>query len=497
MRSGRSHRSGGAHAGALILVLAAGALALAASLGALPANASGDDQAAIASAVALGDAFSAVAEEALPAIVTITSERVIATQLGPESGDNMPGIFDDFFRRFHRDMGPQEYRQRGLGSGFIVSADGVILTCNHVVQDAQDVKVVLSDGREYTASVIGADPKTDVAILRVKADQPLPALRLGDSDALRVGEWVLALGNPFSQGLSGTVTAGIISAMGRSRIGLTAYEDFIQTDAAINPGNSGGPLIDLHGDVIGLNSAIAGRSGGSQGVGFAIPVNLAKMVKESILTDGRVVRGWLGIYLGELTDELREAFKIDADQGVLVQQVQKDSPADKAGVLDGDVILELDGKPVQDVNSLRFHIAELRPGTEVALTLLRDGRRLTVTAKLEELEADAAATPQAESGDALARLGFAVAELTDEWRGELELDKSVTGVIITDVGQATPAEDAGLRAGDVITEVAREPVRSRAGFLRALSGVEPGQVILLTVYSEANHRFVAIRMPEK
>jgi serine protease Do len=484
------------HAGALALVLAGGSLAIAGALLTLPSHASGGDPAAIAPAIALGDAFSAVAQDALPAVVTITSERVVATQLGPQPGGNMPGMFDDFFRRFHPDMGPREYRQRGLGSGFIVSGDGVILTCNHVVQDAQDVKVILSDGSEYTAAVIGTDPKTDVAILRVKADHSLPALRLGDSDALRVGEWVLALGNPFSQGLSGTVTAGIVSGMGRSRIGLTDYEDFIQTDAAINPGNSGGPLVNLHGEVIGLNSAIAGRSGGSQGVGFAIPVNLAKMVKESILTDGRVVRGWLGIYLGELTDELREAFKIDADQGVLVQQVQKESPAEKAGVLDGDVILELNGKPVEDVSSLRFRIAELRPGTEVVLALLRDGRRVAVTAKLEELEADAAATPQAESGDAMARLGFEVDELTDEWRAELQLDKNVIGVIVTDVGRTTPAEDDGLRPGDVIIEVGRDPVRSRSGFLRALNAVQPGQVVLLTVYSEANHRFVAIRMPE-
>jgi serine protease Do len=493
----RSRRFGRAHAGAWVLLLAGGGLALAASLCAPPAHASTGDPEAVSAAVALGDAFSTVAQEALPAVVTITSERVVATQRGPLPGGEMPGIFDDFFRRFHPDTGPQEYRQRGLGSGFIVSADGVILTCNHVVQDAQAVKVILPDGSEYAANVIGADPKTDIAILRVKADRPLPALPLGDSDGLRVGEWVLALGNPFSEGLSGTVTAGIVSAMGRSRIGLTDYEDFIQTDAAINPGNSGGPLVNLHGEVVGLNSAIAGRSGGSQGVGFAIPVNIAKMVKESILTDGRVVRGWLGIYLGELTDELREAFKIDANQGVLVQQVQKDSPAEKAGVLDGDVILELNGKPVEDVSSLRFRIAEMRPGTEVMLTLLRDGRRVSVTATLEELEADAAAAPAAESGDALARLGFEVGELTDEWRAELELDKGITGVIVTDVGQATPAADEGLRPGDVIIEVGREPVRSRSGFLRALGGIEPGQVVLLTVYSEKNHRFIAIRMPDK
>lgn len=448
-------------------------------------------------AMQLGNAFAAVAEEALPAVVTITSERVIASNFGPNvRGNRWPQFFDDFFRRFQPDTEQREFRQRGLGSGFIVSADGVVLTCNHVVQDAENVKVVLADERELAAEVIGTDPKTDVAVLRVRTDAPLPALRLGDSDTARVGEWVLALGNPFSEGLRSTVTAGIISAKGRSRIGLTDYEDFIQTDAAINPGNSGGPLINLRGEVIGINSAIAGRSGGSQGVGFAIPIALARMVQSSILLEGRVVRGWLGVYLGELTDELREAFRIEADRGVLVQQVMPDSPAAEAGLQDGDVILELGGQPVDDVGELRFRIAEMRPGTEILLSLLRGGERRALTVELGELPEEDAPQAQAQRREDLDKLGFEVGELTREWREELGLDASLEGVIVVDVERASPAEDEGLRPGDVIIEVDREPVRSRAGLLRALGAVDAGEVVLFTVVTEATRRFVAIRMPE-
>jgi serine protease Do len=481
--------------GALALLIAIGIWSPGAWLADTAPRATPGDPAAVATAIDLGNAFASVAEEAQPAVVTITSERVVATAFAPEV-QAPRGFFDDFFRRFQPNPSPREYRQRGLGSGFIISSDGIVLTCNHVVQDAQEVKVILPDESEFEAEVVGTDPKTDVAVLRVKADRPLPSLRLGDSDAMRVGEWVLAMGNPFSEGLRGSVTAGIVSAKGRSRMGLTDYEDFLQTDAAINPGNSGGPLVNLKGEVVGINSAIAGRSGGSQGVGFAIPINLAKRVEESILSDGRVVRGWLGIYLGELTPELRDAFKIGGDSGVLVQQVMPDSPAEKAGFKDGDVILELNGRPVQDMRDLRFRIAEMRPGTEVALTFLRDGERRSATAVLEELPSENEPVAQGESQSTLDKLGFAVSDLNAEWRGELQLNEDAAGVVVTDVQRASPAADEGLQPGDVIIEVGREPIRSAAGFLRAVREVPVGEVVLLTVVTDTTRRFVAIRMPE-
>jgi len=491
-------RSAGTMARGWLRLAAAGAIALL-FLGAPPAadaQGAGGASPEVSAAIELGSAFAEVVEETLPAVVTITSERVVSGGFGSgPRGNRWPQFFDEFFRRFQPGEEQQEYRQRGLGSGFIISPDGTILTCNHVVQGAADVKVVLADRREFTAEIVGTDPKTDVAVLRVKADGPLPSLRLGDSDAMRVGEWVLALGNPFSEGLRSTVTAGIVSAKGRSRIGLTDYEDFIQTDAAINPGNSGGPLINLRGEAVGVNSAIASRSGGSQGVGFAIPIDLVRSVQRSLVDEGRVVRGWLGVYLGELTDELREAFQIDAATGVLVQQVAADSPAARAGLEDGDVILELDGAPVDDVRALRFRIAEMRPGTKVALGLLRDGGRRALTVELGELEDETRPLAQARQRGVLDALGFTVGELTREWRAELGLDDTVEGVLVTDVRRTSPAEDEGLRPGDVILEVGRQPVRSRAGLLRAAEEVAAGEVLLLTVISGDTRRFVAIRLP--
>jgi serine protease Do len=344
---------------------------------------------------------------------------------------------------------------------------------------------------------VGVDGDSDVAVLRVDPEKaPILPLSLGDSDKVVVGEPVVAIGNPLGYDFS--ITSGIVSAVGRSIRGPTneLIPNVIQTDAAINPGNSGGPLVNLKGEVVGINSAIAGRSGGSQGVGFAIPINLAKRVEESILSDGRVVRGWLGIYLGELTPELRDAFKIGGDSGVLVQQVMPDSPAEKAGFKDGDVILELNGRPVQDMRDLRFRIAEMRPGTEVALTFLRDGERRSATAVLEELPSENEPVAQGESQSTLDKLGFAVSDLNAEWRGELQLNEDAAGVVVTDVQRASPAADEGLQPGDVIIEVGREPIRSAAGFLRAVREVPVGEVVLLTVVTDTTRRFVAIRMPE-
>ena len=446
---------------------------------------------------ALSDAFSQVADRVLPAVVTITSEKTVSTGPFADSrGQGFPGFFDNFFGPLRRGA-PQEYRQRALGSGFIVSADGTILTANHVVQGAEKVLVRLPDDRELTAEVVGTDPKTDVAVLRVKSDTPLPVVPLGDSDGLRVGEWVVALGNPFGEGLRGTVTAGIVSAKGRSRIGLTDYEDFIQTDAAINPGNSGGPLVNLRGEVIGVNTAIASRTGGYQGVGFAVPINLVKQIKESLLTEGHVVRGWLGVYIGDLSQSLRDAFQMSEKGGALVQQVVKDGPAEKAGLQDGDILLEIDGTPLADGRDLRFRIAEMRPGSRVELRVLRDGERHTMHAELGELpsdKAEAEGAPEVERPTE--RLGFTIEDLTRDMRRELQLDVDVEGVIVTQVESGSEAEDEGMRLGDVIVELGRRPVTDVDQFRTAVRKIGTGEVVLLTVLTDGNRHFVALRMPE-
>jgi serine protease Do len=486
---------GAALVAALLLALAAPSIASAQSRGGSSAGQRAVDPVEIASA--LSDAFARVAERVQPAVVTINSEKVVkAEALGGYQNPGMPDYFERFFGPFRRETPQREYRQRGLGSGFIVSADGVILTANHVVQSADKVRVRLFDDRELSAEIVGTDPKTDVAVLRVKTDDPLPTVTLGDSDDLRVGDWVVALGNPFGEGLRGTVTAGIISAKGRSRIGLADYEDFIQTDAAINPGNSGGPLVNLRGEVVGVNTAIASRTGGYQGVGFAVPIDMAARIKDAILSDGRVVRGWLGIYVGDLSESLREAFQVPGKGGALVQQVVKDSPAETAGLKDGDILLELDGRPLVDGRDLRFAVAEMRPGARVELLVLRDGERRTVAVELGELDSEELAGREPAADDPSGRLGFVVEDVTRDVRRELGLDGDVEGVVVTEVEPGSLAEDEGLRQGDVILEVDRRTTADLETFRDAVEKTGPGEILLLTVLSAGGQHFLALRMPE-
>ncbi len=445
-------------------------------------------------AAALGDAFAQIADQVRPSVVTITSERVVRGG-GGFGGQNLPDFFERFFGPFQQQQPERQFRQSGLGSGFIVSSDGLVLTANHVVAEAEEIKVRLGDDRELDAELVGTDPKTDVAVLRIKSDERFPSLRLGDSDRLRVGEWVLALGTPFAERLRETVTAGIVSAKGRSRIGLADYEDFIQTDAAINRGNSGGPLVNIRGEVVGINTAIASGTGGYQGVGFAVPINMARMVMDSILEEGRVVRGWLGVMIGDLTDDLREAFDVDVREGVLVQQVVKDGPAEKAGMRDGDVITEMNGDPVTSTDDFRFRVAQIRPGRDVGLTVIRDGRSRQIDVTLGELPDDEAAAQQPSSQTGK-NLGMTLENLTSDMRDELNLDSDVNGVVITDVEDGSVAAEEGLRSGDVILEVDRSPVTSVSEFRRAVEDAKQGDVLLLTVLSRATRRFVALRVPE-
>lgn len=338
-----------------------------------------------------GKAFTKIAKEVSPAVVFIKVEKKMkgVQDRGFFSpGNEAPAPFgEDFFRRFFDKPFPEERHRNyrtitGQGSGFIISNDGYILTNNHMVGEAAEVIVTLYDGREFEAKVIGSDPKSDVAVIKINIKN-LPTIPLGDSDTLEVGEWVLAVGNPF--GLSHSLTSGIVSAKGRSNIGISDYEDFIQTDAAINPGNSGGPLINLDGKVVGINTAIFSQSGGYMGIGFAIPINMVKDIRDQLIENGSVVRGYLGIYIQNLTSELAKSFELEANQGVLVSQVTEDSPADMAGLRQGDIIIEFDGKPVEKVGSFRNSVALKVPGSNEKIMILRNGKPKTINIEIGKL----------------------------------------------------------------------------------------------------------------
>ncbi|MHC4159915.1 MAG: DegQ family serine endoprotease [Planctomycetota bacterium] len=439
------------------------------------------------------------------AVVSIKAEKIV-TRDRPSMHDWPFGepfdpfeddLFDFFFRRQRprqhpRQRSPQQqkYRQQVQGSGFIVSADGYILTNNHVVGEADEVTIKLLDGREFTAKNIITDPESDVAVVKID-ESDLPFLELADSDALEVGEWVLAIGNPF--GLSHTVTAGIVSAKGRSGIGLTAYEDFIQTDAAINFGNSGGPLVNLDGKVVGINTAIVGP-GGNIGIGFAIPINMAKAIYDQLIGTGIVVRGFLGIAMTELTPELAEAFDLKDTKGVAISEVLEDSAAEKAGLKHNDIIVEFQGQPVESANELRNRVAMLKPGAKVELVVLRDGKRKKFTAELGERPGQAQLT--SEQPQALETLGFSVQNLTDDLAKRLGYEGQ-SGVVVTQVEPGSLADLAGISSGTLIIEVNREPVENTDQFNEAMEKAAEQGTVLLLIKDKRYTRFVVLTLPEK
>jgi serine protease Do len=372
------------------------------------------------------------------------------------------------------------------GSGFIVSAEGHILTNNHVVKDAEDIAVKLVDGREFQAKLIGTDPESDVAVIKVETDG-LHVLELADSDSIEVGEWVIAIGNPF--GLSHTVTAGIVSAKGRSDVGLTTYEDYIQTDAAINFGNSGGPLINLDGEVVGINTAILGP-GGNIGIGFAIPINWARNVFEQLVESGAVVRGYIGIWYEELTPALARAFGLEEDtKGVAITKVVEDTPAEKAGLNHNDVIIEFNGQPIESKDTFLKRVAVLKPGTKVKLAVLRDGKRKTYTVELGKRppKAEIAGVPPG----TLDELGFSVRDLTDELAEKLGY-KDLSGVIVTRVEPGSPAAKAGLVPRLLIVEVNRKAVKNTKEFNEAMKDVSKEDPVLLLVTDGRYAHFVVL-----
>ncbi len=419
--------------------------------------------------------FAPVIDPVLPAVVSITSSRIVKV---PQSEN--PFFNDPFFQQFfggRLPRGPQEQRERGLGSGVIISPDGYILTNNHVIDKATDIKVFLSDKRQFTGKVVGADPKTDIAVVKIDTGR-LPTVPLGDSSKIRVGDYALAIGNPF--GVGETATMGIISATGRNGLDIEDYEDFIQTDAAINPGNSGGALLNARGELIGINTAIlSGSSGGNQGIGFAIPINMAKHVMDEILRHGKVVRGYIGVGIQEVTPDLAKAFNVPAEKGALVGNVDPNSPGAKAGLQRGDVISELNGEPINGPNDLRLKVGTMAPGTTVGLKVVRNGETRDVTLTLGEAPAGkgAGATESAEENSPMR--GVQVEDLSGSIRRELGLGADVKGVVVTDVPDGSPAQEASLQRGDVIQQVNRQTVNSVSDYQRLIAQAGKQAVVLL------------------
>jgi serine protease Do len=444
---------------------------------------------ALKGAVSFQEGFAPIVERLSAAVVNISAVKVVPGRSRRPAFFSNP-LFRDFFGEEHPGFSiPRERREQSLGSGVIVSEDGYILTNNHVVEDANRVRVFLPDQREFQAKIVGTDPKTDIAVLKVDG-QRFAYAPFGDSTKTRVGEFALAIGNPF--GLGQTVTLGIISAVGRGNIGIVDYEDFIQTDAAINPGNSGGALVNSTGELIGINTAILARGAqGNQGVGFAVPSELARAVMDQIIREGRVVRGYMGVGIQDVTPAVAEALGMKESKGVLVGEVAKGSPAEKAGLERGDILVEVDGKPVADSRAFRMRVAQTRPGSRMKLALLRGDARREVTVELGELPGEGEAKGSA-GGDTLSeRLGISIAPLSGELRRRLNLPDDARGVAVVEVEPDRRAHASGLRPGDVIQEVNRAPVASPDELKQALDKAR-GRAVLLLVLREARTRYVII-----
>jgi Do/DeqQ family serine protease len=414
--------------------------------------------------------WSSLVKGAMPAVVNISSTKTVRGPTGPRA----PFFADPFFGLFPSEPQAAPRRERSLGSGVIVSADGYALTNSHVVNGAHDIRITLADRRELKAELVGADPKSDLAVLKLPGSS-FSAVRRGDSGQLEVAEVVLAIGSPF--GLTQTVTMGIVSAVGRANLGITDYEDFIQTDAAINPGNSGGALVNSRGELVGINTAIFSQSGGYQGIGFAVPVNMASQVMEQIVKGGRVTRGYLGVVVQELTPAITKALELPRS-GVLVGDVEPGGPAARAGVLRGDLITAVDGQPVTDVGSFRNLVARTAPGSKLRLTIVRGGRELAAEATVGELKDQEPEAP-AVAGNAPGPLGIAVTDVTPQVAAKLGLPADEKGAVVAELAPSGPAAEAGLRPGDVIQEVNRQPVRSAREFAQAVEKAGDRDVVLL------------------
>jgi serine protease Do len=449
------------------------------------------------------NSFANIAERLLPAVVNISTTQTIKRPQGDMPMPQFPpgSPFEDLFRDFLEQQGTPR-KVTSLGSGFIIDSAGIIVTNNHVIDEADEITVTLADGETLPAELVGRDPKTDVAVLRVKPKKPLPAVQFGDSDKTRVGDWVLAVGNPF--GLGGSLSAGIVSARNRN-INEGPYDDFIQTDAAINRGNSGGPLFDLAGHVIGVNSAIISPTGGSVGIGFAVPANVVQPVVKQLVQFGETRRGWLGVRIQTITDDMAEALSLDKTLGALVAGVTAGGPAAKAGIQPGDVIIGFDGKDVPDMRTLPRIVADTAIDKRVAVVIIRDGARKTLQAKIGRLEdAERMASAEVPGDQAPAAkaetnaLGLFLSPLTADLRNRFHIPGSIKGVLVTRVDPAGPAAEKGLEPGDVIVEVAQEPVIQpkdvNAKVAKATAGNKKS--VLLLVNRQGELSFVAVRVAQ-
>ncbi|MDI6704343.1 MAG: Do family serine endopeptidase [bacterium] len=454
-----------------------------------------DNPVEVKSVEGLGNIFVKIAEEVEPAVVNISTVRVIKEGTFFHREFRSPfqdEFFDDFFERFFEFFPhPRSFKERSLGSGVIIKKEGYILTNCHVIKDATDIKVTLTDKREFKGKVVGLDKKTDLAVIKVDAKGDLPVVKLGDSERLRIGEWVIAIGNPF--GLEHTVTVGVVSAKGRDlEIQGQIYEGLLQTDASINPGNSGGPLVDIHGRVVGINTAIVSPTGiGSVGIGFAIPINKAKEIINDLIEKGKVIRGWLGIIIQELTPALKEALNFKED-GVLVSDVLSDSPASKGGLKRGDIIIECNGIRVKEVKQLQDIVAKTRPEKEVNILIVRDGVKEILSIKIGEMPEEGIVFKPKEG----TWLGVTVQDLTRELREHFDLEKGERGVLITDVEVGSPADEAGLQQGDLIKEVNEQKIHDVSKFEREINKIAPGKSCLLLIKRKEHTFFVVAKREE-
>lgn len=439
-----------------------------------------------------GRAFAEVAKQATPAVAFIKVEQTVEVNT-PQYQNPFEYFFGPQYQNPQQPEQHRQYSQMGQGSGFIISPDGYILTNSHVVNEADEITVTLKDGREFKAKLIGADPKTEVALVKIDG-QNLPVVELGDSDTIDVGEWAIAVGNPF--GLSESVTAGIISAKGRSSVGIADYENFIQTDAAINPGNSGGPLLNIHGQVIGINTAIYSRSGGYMGIGFAIPINMAKQIKDALIKDGRVRRSLLGVYLQKVTPDLAQGFALGKARGALITQVAEDSAASEAGLEQGDIILELNERPVQDVGRFRNQVAGTAPGSKLDLKIFRNGKELNIEAITRAMDDDEATQTESEqTDDLLESIGLNIQELTPPLAEQLGYPSDLKGVLVGETIEGKSAFRSGLRRGMLIIGVGQKKVETVSAFSKALRAAQAdGRALLLVKIPQYGTQYLVLKL---
>lgn len=448
-----------------------------------------------------------ISEKVKQSVVTVFTEKTFKVRRMSSFGSpffNDP-FFENFFRGFRQPRQGQpdgdnfeERKQQGMGSGVIVSADGYILTNNHVVAETSEIRVRTLDNKTFTATVVGADPKTDIAVIKIDAKGLVP-IDQGDSNKLRVGEIVLAVGSPMSANLAHTVTQGIVSAVGRSNVGLADYEDFIQTDADINPGNSGGALVNLSGELVGVNTAIMTRSGGSQGLGFSVPVNMARSVMESLIKNGEVIRSWLGVQIQDITEDLQKAMNLKSNEGVLVAGVESGSPADRAGFQAGDVILKLGSEPVKSGVELRNRVSVSKPGTEIKVEILRDSKKMLLNTKLERMPSEQKDVPEPDRKEvekASELFGFEVSSLSRDLAAKYRLNADPKTVVITAIDQSSSAFAAGVREGDIIQSINRKEIDGLQSFQEVSKDLKPGSTVLLRIIRGNGRLFVAFPLDE-